>query len=89
MRRPLQRIHLMILAAGLSVGVLPSCGSGQKPVLTSEEARHALVVLLRNDPSAFQRPLDADKLSRQPVKAVGPAKYFLRRIPNRCRQRLV
>ena len=45
--------------------------------LTAEDARNALIDLLRRNPTAFQRELDPNELARQPLIELRPGTYQL------------
>jgi hypothetical protein len=80
-----------LIATGLAVCLVIFCASRVRPnlgalptrqqpavpksPLTGEQARAALVDLLRNDLTAFQRQLDPDELAKQPVTGNARDRY--------------
>lgn len=81
--RPWMKTRLAV-GATICSALLVSCDSGcpqsqpvpPQRVLTAEDARGALVELLRGNPTAFQRRFDADDLAKQPLTSEAPGSYL-------------
>jgi hypothetical protein len=78
LRQPLMKLLATGLFACLVISAVIVCSPEVvrgKPGLSADEARNALIELLRKHPAAFQRKLDWRGLAKQPLTGVGAGRY--------------
>src|SRR6516225_11110773 len=66
---------LSVGALGFTLGCLKESADSAAPVLSPEEAKEALVELIRNSPDTFEVKFDPDQYALKPLEDQGPGKY--------------